>query len=226
VSCVTAGDCWAVGETQDNAAVADHWNGSAWSVLRLPAPQGAATTELPSVSCPVAASCWAVGDYESVTTSKQLPYAEHWNGTTWSVTPGPTSGPNDDELSSIACAGRDCLAVGDTGSRTLAEYWNGSAWTVTPTGNADALFGGLSCTAGPRCVATGNTIPGRVFSEVWHGTAWRIVRPAPIGSGGAALAGVSCVSASDCWSVGSRFNGVDVFSLIEHWNGTAWSIAG
>lgn len=320
VSCVTAGDCWAVGGTQTNVALADHWNGSTWSVVRLPAPRQAHSTELPAISCSGVASCWAVGDYESVTTSKLLPYAvhwngsawsvvllphpagafvttpvavscsgaascwavgtagspaapllerwngqvwamarapaisaqadplgvfcasaadcwvtgqnakggtlaAHWNGSTWSVTPAPTSGPTGDYLAYIACGGRDCVAVGGTSSRTLAERWDGSAWTVAPTGNAYARFGGLSCTARLHCVATGNTIGGRAFSEVWNGSAWRIVWPqVPAGFAASGLAGVSCVTAADCWSVGNKFDGVNITSLIEHWNGTAWSI--
>src|SRR5438132_2148819 len=37
---------------------------------------------------------------------------------------------------------------------------------------------------------------------------------------------VACTSASDCWGVGNRYN-TNVWrdvTLIEHWNGTAWTI--
>jgi hypothetical protein len=320
VSCVSASDCWAVGGTSNNVAITDHWDGSAWSVVHIPAPRHSYTTNLPSISCTAVASCWAVGDYGSSTTNKELPYAEHWNGTAWSVvtmphpagafdseadsvscatatncwaagtagsparpllerwnghvwalrrapaigprstpegvscarasdcwitglngkngtlaahwnghawsvTPTPTSSKADFELLSTSCVKRDCMSVGD-GSATLAERWNGSAWAVVPSGHTWAILAGVSCFTGFHCLATGNTIRGRVFSEVWNGSAWYIVRPTvPHGSQASGLVGVDCVTATDCWSVGVTFNGVDGFSLIEHWNGKSWSLA-
>jgi hypothetical protein len=315
VSCAD-GDCWAVGSTGNNAAIADHWNGSAWSVVQLPAPPQSYSTELPAISCTSFASCWAVGDYGSDTTSALLPYAEHWNGvawsvvtlphpkgafdtglvsvscistvlcwaagtaggpgtpllerwnghvwrlarapalahstpegvycagltncwvtgydrkgtlaarwdgSTWSLTATPPSGGG--ELLSLSCMERDCMAVGDNGGRTLAEHWNGSAWTVTHTWRLTAFLEGVSCSKGFHCMATGNRIRGRVFSEAWNGSAWRVVTPEwPKGSAAADLVGVSCVNPVDCWSVGSTFNDVTEASLIEHWNGTKWSI--
>ncbi|MEY2547242.1 MAG: hypothetical protein QOG48_2359 [Verrucomicrobiota bacterium] len=38
------------------------------------------------------------------------------------------------------------------------------------------------------------------------------------------LLGVACVSASDCWAVGYSINPSVVHSLIEHWDGTSWTI--
>src|SRR2546427_301463 len=38
------------------------------------------------------------------------------------------------------------------------------------------------------------------------------------------LFGVTCASASDCWSVGYSNNGSADQTLIERWDGTAWAI--
>src|SRR5205823_12438830 len=46
------------------------------------------------------------------------------------------------------------------------------------------------------------------------------------------LSGVTCVTQSDCWAVGTYHNGTDYVddpndhyqTLIEHWNGTSWTI--
>jgi hypothetical protein len=38
------------------------------------------------------------------------------------------------------------------------------------------------------------------------------------------LYGVSCPSASDCWAAGYYYNGSHSQTLIEHWDGSAWSI--
>ena len=64
----------------------------------------------------------------------------------------------------------------------------------------------------------------------YNGTAWSIVKTAnpaePTG-----LSGVTAISANNAWAVGNGFNNVhDVTAsvanqaVIEHWNGTAWSI--
>ena len=44
--------------------------------------------------------------------------------------------------------------------------------------------------------------------------------------GGDGLTGISCVSASDCWAVGSLANGSDGNdqTLTEQWNGSDWSV--
>ena len=56
-------------------------------------------------------------------------------------------------------------------------------------------------------------------------TSWSIV-PAPPTGQNAFLSGVSAVSASDAWAVGSEnaeLNGVGAKPVIDNWNGTAWS---
>ena len=40
----------------------------------------------------------------------------------------------------------------------------------------------------------------------------------------AVLAGVSCVSSTDCWAVGSADYGNGVGTLIEHYAGHGWSV--
>ena len=61
--------------------------------------------------------------------------------------------------------------------------------------------------------------------EHWDGSSWAIVSsPNVTETRGEVLTGVTCVSASDCWAVGSSFSGINYFTLIEHWDGTSWSI--
>src|SRR5258708_35981555 len=58
------------------------------------------------------------------------------------------------------------------------------------------------------------------------GTAWsKVRRPSP-GSGANYLYGVSAVSRSDAWAVGSYSSSLNpgaYDTLILHWNGTAWT---
>src|SRR6266550_149132 len=53
---------------------------------------------------------------------------------------------------------------------------------------------------------------------------WSVV-PSPNGSSSSGLSGVAVVSASDIWAVGSSGNQMSgAQTLIEHWNGSSWSV--
>ena len=60
--------------------------------------------------------------------------------------------------------------------------------------------------------------------EHWDGHFWSLVEsPHFGGSGGSQLYGVSALSTSDAWAVGNYYIGSEFDTLIEHWDGTAWS---
>jgi hypothetical protein len=60
----------------------------------------------------------------------------------------------------------------------------------------------------------------------WNGTRWSTVPAATDSVSGDYLSGVAAVSATDIWAVGSHFDPSIGGSagLIEHWNGSSWSI--
>jgi hypothetical protein len=68
--------------------------------------------------------------------------------------------------------------------------------------------------------------------EHYNGTSWSIVAsPTPSGSLSNDLYGIAAVSTNDIWAVGQTTpnNGTSTpppQPLIEHWNGTAWSLVG
>src|SRR5215471_20892255 len=117
----------------------------------------------------------------------------------------------------------------------------GLTWSVVPSPNRKAnppenQLLGVTCLSATSCTAVGygakkdlnNTlVEPKTLVERWNGTAWSIV-PSPNRAGLDELQGVSCVSASACTAVGfsaaspkSRFS---YRTLIETWNGAAWSI--
>ena len=59
---------------------------------------------------------------------------ESWNGTAWSVVPGPS--PSVAYLYGVSCvSARSCKATGEYANnsgvvRTLVESWNGTAWSI------------------------------------------------------------------------------------------------
>ena len=118
VSCTAVHACTAVGEFVDQAdahsfALAERWNGSAWSIQRPPTPPGGVNAFLGGVSCPASTACTAVGDYVIIRANKEVTLAEHWDGTTWSVQSTPHPGNGTDGLTAVACpATTSCIAVG------------------------------------------------------------------------------------------------------------------
>jgi hypothetical protein len=61
--------------------------------------------------------------------------------------------------------------------------------------------------------------------EHWDGTTWHAVPTPPIPAPRGTLQGVSAVSAADVWAVGASTTDAGITqTLIEHWDGTAWSI--
>ncbi len=93
VTCLTAGNCWAVGTLEGMSLHAFeliqilHWNGTNWSQVTAPHPAGAKkgdTQSLSSVRCVTSTNCWAVGlgQQESNPAHDVI---VHWNGRRWSV---------------------------------------------------------------------------------------------------------------------------------------------
>jgi hypothetical protein len=65
----------------------------------------------------------------------------------------------------------------------------------------------------------------QVFSERWDGKQWTIVaNPNPDQNN--QLLAVASLSATDIWAVGYHWNNNDDIdhTLIEHWDGTQWSV--
>ena len=73
--------------------------------------------------------------------------------------------------------------------------------------------------------STNNSHINKTLIEHWDGTQWSVV-PSPNGrSSNNFLGEVSAASANDIWTVGAYNNTNNVsLTLIEHWNGSKWSI--
>jgi hypothetical protein len=120
VSCTSASTCTATGFYSSSSgtllALAERWNGTAWSVQTVPDPSGSPDAQLSAVSCTSATRCTAAGWYTvSITDGDVLTLAEHWNGTKWAIkrTPNP-SGAATSALDGISCtsSATACTAAG------------------------------------------------------------------------------------------------------------------
>jgi hypothetical protein len=145
VECSTASDCWAVGDyvgpatqrTQTDYGLAEHWDGSAWSIVAGPSLKAKQSNDLYSVTCTSSTNCWAVGSISSSSSSPEQALAEYWNGSVWalaSTAEGSTAGSS---LAAVGCVDAlDCWSVGSTSpggdSSTLIEQLDPTAVVVSP----------------------------------------------------------------------------------------------
>src|SRR5271165_81434 len=237
ISCTSATACTAVGYWDNaghNENLIEQWDGAAWSIV--PSPEtGLVGNVLYSVSCISASFCMAVGEQHP---GPYQTFVEEWDGAAWSIVPSPdTSATQDNQLWGVSCTSPTaCTAVGyasnGTVYQTLIEQWDGTAWSIVPSPDTSAsqsnhLYG-VSCLSSTACTAVGGASNGTAYQtliEVWDGTAWSIV-PSPDTSASQYnfLYSVSCVSATACNAVGTSSNGTNYQTLVQAWDGTAWTL--
>jgi len=214
VSCTSPSFCAAVGVYQTggvssvNQTLVETWDGTSWAVVTSPNTSSTQSNALDGVSCTSAQFCVAVGNYDDSTPAQTL--VETWDGTSWSITPSPNSSTSEaNYLDGVSClSAASCQAVGTQVTGTvlvpLAESWNGAAWTIEPTpapgSNGDELHS-VSCTAPDSCVAVGNV--------------GLLDPPAPGGVKAFAVPGHSGQTAHIP---------VAITTLVETWDGSAWSV--
>jgi hypothetical protein len=239
IAAATTNDVWAVGNyvTGNNVVqtLAEHWDGRIWNIALTP-NVGSGNNDLTSVAVVAPNDVWAVGDYTNNNVTQTL--VEHWDGGSWSVVPSPNQGSGDNYLFDVeGVMANDIWAVGrvHVGStdRTLIEHWNGNAWAIVASPNrgsfSNELFG-MAAAATNDVWAVGNYInanmPQQTLVEHWNGSAWAVVNsPSPISGSQATLSSVARAAGNDMWAVGSYFDAGSIgHTLVEHWDGTAWSI--
>jgi hypothetical protein len=227
----------------------DNWNGTAWSQVTTPATPGN-TALLNAVSASGASDAWAVGRTQ-VNKSSFEALGLHWNGTAWSVSSGLSAalfgGTYAVGVADISAT--DAYAIGDNSSLASGELaqWNGSGWArvtyplPTDTGFPNTL--NAIAANGPNDVwivgsymiqVSQTNLRYETFSLHWNGSTWSVVSM-PLVSGSDTLlayefSSVVVNSPTDVWAVGGSgdhvigLGGSPSNTLIEHWNGTAWSI--
>jgi S-layer homology domain len=209
----------------------EHWNGSGWSIIASP-NAGTDSNSLSAIAAVAANDIWAVGAADLYSTWQ--PLIEHWNGSSWSIVAGPSIGTNGRLDGVAAIAADDVWAVGaytgDTYSRTLIEHWNGSTWSVVPSPNGGPRGNVLRgvAVAGPSDVwAVGYYYDWGWWPLLlhWNGSTWDTEPSPPIERTLAGyFLGVAALAPNDVWAVGyAEYSGAEQ-TLIEHWNGSAWSV--
>jgi hypothetical protein len=260
VDCSSANSCMAVGNAvfpggfklpSPSTTVAERWDGTSWQVVPSPNPPGATWSELNGISCPLPRICFAVGFWRTDPNSPfgsgiPRPLIELWDGTSWSIQPGPDVPQGS--LDAVSCSGLlACTAVGSVLDQSLhqplAERWDGTGWHVqsTPTPNStdpheNSLLA-VSCPRRGTCTAVGgSTTFGACppcgpsdrspLVERWFGRvdSWGLEAAKPDGFD-SGFSGVSCPDGRVCFAVGWFLpSSVSIATLAERRVGLSWSV--
>jgi hypothetical protein len=249
ISAVSASDVWAVGgyfampgSTVPSQTLIEHWNGTAWSIVSSP-NVGTNQNFLEGVSAASSNDIWAVG-YEYAASVPSRTLTEHWNGSAWSIVSSPNATGANQLRAVVAISATNAWAVGFSNNNgtvhTLTEHWNGSKWSIVSSPNVGTLGSVLysvtkvSATniwaVGEYSASLSTGVYAQTLTEHWNGSKWSVVsspNAGPSGSANGGFFGVTAVAASNIWAVGYYVvNGTTPVqtTLIEHWNGSKWSI--
>jgi hypothetical protein len=244
-------DAWAVGHSNARSngllaqPVIDHWNGTAWSQVTAPAT-GYSTNWPTAVSASSSSDAWLVG-WSEPQRSSFVPLAMHWNGTAWSdVSFDGTIGAIVSGVTDISPA--DAYAITSTPTSGTIGYgadqlthWNGTSWTeinipvpakvITSTLYAISADGpdDVWIPASALVTVSSSSAATEYYALHWNGSSWSMVAmpPQPAGIFNQ-FSSVTALSPSNVWAVGEAENettgSIVTTALIEHWNGTAWSV--
>jgi hypothetical protein len=147
----------------------------------------------------------------------------------------PSAEELEKPLAVAAIAGDDAWVVGSTAGegavRTGAQHWDGSRWSLVPTpnvGDGDNALNGVDGSASGDVWAVGYSERAKDYAtlvEHWDGDRWRVVESPNVGTGQYnTLTSVDALSGTDAWAVGSYRTATSRKTLVQHWDGTSWTI--
>lgn len=237
LDCPGVHSCFVAGEsfTTVGRPLIDHWNGTRWEPMQVPAPTYSAW--LLDVSCAGTSSCIAVGG-RGTTGSAYHAFAERWDGQSWAIMHVPHPGTQTaDELLSVSCpASQRCIAVGLRNERSsnklraFSEVRNGTTWRLVslPHKHPRTELHAITCPNTKLCFAVGDYWPfttDRAFGliEKWDGNSWSAQSAPAMTKGSHVLNDIDCTSDTECATVGwTRNKSGRPQGATAVWNGTAW----
>ena len=224
-------DIWAVGQSTI------HFDGTIWTAFPAPMIKGDNNSFLQGVVAISPTLAWAAGNVTDGAHSGQV--IERWNGTRWSLFPGPKFGKRDraEVFAMTSSSANDVWAIGNlvklgTGlASPLFEHWNGSAWTGTTLESNNQFLFGASADAVNDAWAVGFNGSDRITTSAmhWDGADWKSVATPNVGEGTNKLNAVLALSPNDVWAVGFSTpvappRKAATLTLTEHFDGTSWAV--
>jgi hypothetical protein len=210
-----------------------------WTVQRAPA-LGKNDNTYGSVAAVSANDVWVAGNFlPDTSTSNQdatLATAAHFDGSKWTQTPVPDTGPNFETLFGVAATPGRAWAVGVALNKafqahSLIEAWNGSAWHISRaprlSTQRDILFSATAVSPSDVWAVGDQQSRDGLFHtliEHWNGSSWSVVPSPNPGATGDHLFGVAQAGPGNVWAVGQRDGTHSDGPLVEHWNGAHWTV--
>jgi hypothetical protein len=222
VDAAAANEAWAVGHADVTDLIGaktliEHWDGSAWTIVRSPSRGDRSTVNnLTGVAAVAADNVWAVGETHDYQPGFH-PLILHWDGTAWTVAKNRCGA-----LSKIdALSATDIWAVGGSN----ACHFDGQTWTnfkAAPAPNPEAFVDLIDVTAvgpndvwavGEEIIECGESVCFSGEIQHWNGVKWtHITAFAPV------LYGVDARAANDIYAVG-----LGLGPAILHYDGQSWT---
>jgi hypothetical protein len=227
-------DIWAVGQSTI------HYDGTKWTAFPAPKIRGDNTSFLGGVVAISPTEAWAVGSIgNGLGNPNQV--IEKWDGTKWSVFPGPKFSKNQQpSLKTMASiSANDIWAIGDLNDNNIGqlyflfEHWDGTKWTASASISGDAFLFGSHADATDDVWAVGFSGPendsSRTLAMRFDGSSWKAVSTPSVGSGANQLNGVLALAPNDVWAVGFSTPvrppaQAATLTLIEHFDGSKWTV--
>jgi alpha-tubulin suppressor-like RCC1 family protein len=156
--------------------------------------------------------------------------------------PAPVTVPGLSGITRVAAGGVASLAFALPAARParaamaaagpVSSPWRVAGSPPNPGGVAglkDVFFTSVSAASASDAWAVGSSDAlspsSRPLAEHWDGRRWSTAAvPLPAGATGAQLAGVDEVTSGNVWAVGNVTRAGGERTLIEHWDGTSWSV--
>jgi hypothetical protein len=224
-------DIWAVGQSTI------HFDGKTWTAFPAPMIKGDNNSFLQGVVAIAPTLAWAAGNVTDGAHPGQV--IERWNGTKWSLFPGPKFGKKDraDVFAMTSSSANDVWAIGSlvnlgTGLVSpLFEHWNGTAWATTTGESSNEFLFGASADATNDAWAVGFNGSDNIETAAmhWDGANWKSVATPNVGEGTNKLNAVLALAPNDVWAVGFSTpvappEQAATLTLIEHFDGTSWTV--
>ena len=251
IAALSASNVWVIGQQQpyQNSALTspliEHWDGARWSVVPTPDPRSVLNPSLnnqkfDAISAVSANDIWVVGgayhfDIDTLGLQVFFPLIERWDGSSWKIIRLPASFPRIFLNSVVALSASDVWVAGENRNESLVEHWDGSQWSQIslPAAFNSSVLDTLAAIAPDDIWAAGSVlntqgIATSPFFAHWDGQQWKRVPAASVGDG--AFSRLVARGPNDIWAVGAIYTGLTPTSttraVIEHWDGTRWSVVG
>lgn len=233
----TSADTISAQGTAKNGQAVSLAGATGWT--QVPSPNfGNQDNVLAGVSAASATDVWAVGAYIPTASGVLNALAQHFDGTRWSAIPLPNVGAQQNILQAVSMPNPGkAWAVGDfiTGKfkqHTLVEHFDGAIWSVVSSrdpGDLQNILYGVAAITDTDVWAVGAEQEANglwhALTEHWDGSKWSVVKAVDVGTNGNQFYAVKALATNNVYAIGQQAGaGFPSQALIEHWDGTSWSV--